>query len=115
MSDITTKGTHYMSFYHSASGVTRGTWTLTLLKNGEVNNDTEINIVEAKDNYYVVSFKNDGTKDAIWQIFAKEPSVQKVYTESWRAKDKSLENDVKQIRSRMDSDGGFFSSGGGES
>ena len=98
-----------MSFYHSTSGVTFGTWTLKLLKNGEENRDTEISVSEPITNYYVISFKNDGTKDSIWQIFAKEPSVEKVYTESWRVKDKSLENDVKQIRSRMDSDGGFFS------
>lgn len=114
MSDITSKGTHYMSFYHSASGVTRGSWTLVLLKNGEENRDVEINIMERPNNYYTVSFKNDGTNNSIWQVFAKEPSVEKVYTESWRVKDKTLENNVQQIRSRMDSDGGYFSTGGSE-
>lgn len=110
MSDIEPKQYHYMSFFHNATGKTFTSWTFTLLKNGVRVEDIEINIEEVKTKYYVVSFKNDGTHNSVWQIFATEPSIDKVYTESWRVRNKTLEQNVQQIRSRLDSDGGFFNS-----
>lgn len=112
MSDIYAKRFHYMAFYHPATGKTRNNWTLVLLKDGiPITEGVDINIEEVKAFYYVVSFKNDGTDNSIWQVFAKEASIEKVYTESWRVKTKNVESDVQAIRANLDSEGGFFGLG----
>lgn len=111
MSAVTSKGTHYMVFPHTVAGLTRDDFNFTLVKDGEVRQDIHVELREISPNVYVASFVNDGTDYSSWTLIAQDPDVTAyIYIETWEVRKKIVEQNVKQIRSRQDSDGGFFKS-----
>ena len=111
MSEVKAKGTHYMTFPYSVSGLTRGSWTVNLYKNGERTIDVAVEVVENPDGFYTFSFDNDGTDEATWTLIVYQTSSGTLkFGESWKVRKRTVELNVKQIRSRQDSEGGFFKS-----
>lgn len=109
MSDVAAKETHYMTFPHTVTGSTRGDWTFNLIKNGEVVLDTQIEIVELDNMVYTASFDNDGEDEANWTLIATDSNDDsRTYIETWRAKKKTVEKNVSQIRASLEGEGGFF-------
>lgn len=111
MSEIEAKGTHYMTFPHTTAGLGRTDFEISIYKNGEVIADIGYEVLEGPDTYYTLSFDNDGTDYSTWTCIVHDPDEADLYyVESWRVRKKTVETNVKQIRSRQDSEGGFFKS-----
>jgi hypothetical protein len=112
MSEVKALGTHYMIFPYSVSGLTLGYWTTVLLKNGERLTDVAIECRENPTGVYTFSFDNDGDDEAQWSLVVYETSgtTGLKFGQSWTVRKRIVEQNVKQIRSRMDSDGGYFQS-----
>lgn len=111
MSSVPVRATHYMTFPYTTAGVGFSSWITTLSKNGEVVQDTPLDFREYPSAVYTFSFVNDGDVDAVWTlIIHKSGDTDNYFGESWRTTSKVIEQTVKQIRSRFDSDGGFFQS-----
>lgn len=114
--EVKANGTHYMTIRHDTAGLTRGDFTMTLIKDGEEIRDIAIEVLESPERTYTFSFINDGTHDSQWQLLVHETELDTpTYTEAWVVKKKIVEQTVRQIQARQDSDGGFFQSsqGGG--
>jgi hypothetical protein len=104
-----------MTFPHSLTGRVRSNFTFSLLKNGEQVMDIEIEIRESPSSIYTASFVNDGDDHALWTLVIQDIAVDDVfYVETWEVRKLVVEDNVKQIRTRLDSDGGFVG-GGSES
>ncbi len=113
--EIKPGGTHHMTFTHSVTGMVRDDFTITLIKNGEINQATPIEVRELAEGIYHASFVNDQEDHAIWTLVIEDPDTESaVYFETWRVRKLIAEQNVMQIRSRMDSDGGFFKTSSGE-
>lgn len=98
-----------MTFPHTSSGLVRGDFTFILSKNGEVVKSVAVELREIADSVYVASFENDGDDYANWNLIAFETaSPTRKYIESWQVRKKTMEQMIKQIRARQDSDGGFL-------
>ena len=82
-----------------------------LYKNGERTIDVAVEVVENPDGFYTFSFDNDGTDEATWTLIVYQTSSGTLkFGESWKVRKRTVELNVKQIRSRQDSEGGFFKS-----
>lgn len=111
MGDVAARNTHYMVFPHTRSGVTRASWTMQLFKDGVLTQDIPIDIKEESNFVYVASFDNDGSDYTSWTLVLNDPAVtDRYYVETWEVRKKTVETTVKQLRSRQDSEGGFFKS-----
>lgn len=109
MSEVAANDTHYMTFPHSVTGVIRGGFTIKLFKNGALLQDQPVEIKEVSTKIYTASFSNDGTDFSLWTLVISDPNVANIYyVETWSVRRKTVDLNVKQIRSRQDSDGGFF-------
>jgi hypothetical protein len=109
--EIAAGETHYMTVPHSSAGVGYASWTKNLFKNGEVVLNTAIDMRESPSGTYTFAFVNDKEDEAQWTLQVWETANTTIkYSETWRVKKKLIEQGVKQIRSRMDSEGGFFQS-----
>lgn len=114
--EVPTNATHYMSIRHDTAELTREDWTMVLFKNGEEVRDIAIEVVERPERTYTFSFQNDGTHESQWSLLVYETDLDTpTYAEMWMVKKKIVEQAVRQIQARQDSDGGFFqtSQGGG--
>lgn len=111
MTAIPVRGTHYMTFPYTTAAVAYGLWVKTLFKNGEVIQDIPIDFHEYPAGIYTFSFENDGDRDALWTLVLHATGdTNNWFAETWSTTSKIIEQTVKQIRSRFDSDGGFFQS-----
>lgn len=109
MGEVAAKDFHYMTIPHITAGLTRDQFTIELYKNGDLFKSAPIEVKEEADKRYVLSFKNDGTDYSNWTAVVFETAVPLlIYTETWEVKKKTVLQNVKQIRSRQDSEGGFF-------
>lgn len=100
---------HYMAVPHRTSGVTRSQWTVLLYKDGELITDTPVDVIENPANNYTFFFQNDGSHESVWNLSVYQTSSPNLkYTESWIVKKRIVEQNVKYLRSRFDSEGGFF-------
>lgn len=111
-SEVKAGGTHYMVFPYSLSGVTLAQWTKVLIKNGERVLDIPIECREYPNGIYTFSFTNDGTDESQWSLVVYETAgtTNLKFGQTWTVRKRTAELNVKQIRSRQDSDGGFFKS-----
>lgn len=109
-----TKFIHYMQFPYTVRELTREDFEMTLLVNGEERKDIPIDVKELpKTNYsiYVFSFVNTGLDFSNWTLIVSNPDdLQKYWVETWEVRKQTTETNVKQIRNRQDSEGGFFKS-----
>lgn len=116
MGEILAKATHYMTFPLSTSGFTKGDFTVKITKNGEAFDQIAYEITEPFTNIYTLSFANDGTERSIWTAIVYDPDdSDRGYIETWEVRKNIIEKNVQQIRSRQDSEGGFFKSSTGDS
>lgn len=107
--EIDPLGTHYMTIGHKNSGVGIKSWTMTLFQNGQVVLNPNISLQENPSGTYTFSFANDGTNKAIYSLIVYETALTTTkYTQTWKVVKQSVQQVVNQIRSRMDSDGGFI-------
>jgi len=114
--EVPAKATHYMTIRHDTADLTRADWTIQLFKNGEEIRDIAVDVIENSERTYTFSFQNDGTHDSQWSLLVYETALDTpTYMEMWIVKKKIVEQTVRQIQARQDSDGGFFqtSQGGG--
>lgn len=82
-----------------------------MFKDGELIRDIPYDVKEVTAFYYTLSFNNDGTDYSTWTIILNDPLDPDIfYLETWEVRKKTTELNVKQIRSRQDSEGGFFKS-----
>ena len=82
-----------------------------LYKNGELVLDIPIEVFEspATSGIYTFSFANDGTHESTWTLIINDSGASDYwYHETWEVRKKITENTVKQLRSRQEGDGGFF-------
>lgn len=101
--------THYMTFPHELTGRTRENLTVRIFKNGVYLQDIPWDLIEHPDYCYTVSFKNDGTDKSTWTCIVSDSAVTETfYVETWEVRSKSVEANIKQVRTRMDSTGGVF-------
>ena len=108
--ELAPKQTHYMVVGHKTAAVAPSGWTIYLFKNGERVTDIEVNVVENPEKIYTFSFQNDGTHDSQWQLVVYETASSGTkYAMAWKVYKKIIEQSVKMMRSRLDSEGGFFS------
>ncbi len=100
-----------MTFPHTLTGRLRSSFVVKILKDGEVVADTAYDITESPAYCYTLTFENDGTDYSTWTCVVSDPLLTGVYfVETWEVRKKTVELNVKQIRSRQDSEGGFFKS-----
>jgi hypothetical protein len=111
MSTVFGGETHYMVFPHGTTGLVRDDFTITVLKDNEVRQDVAVEVEESAEGVYVMSFVNDDTDKTTWTLIAYATAAPNTkYIESWQVRKKTIDQNVRQIRSRQDSDGGFFKS-----
>ena len=112
MGDVAARKTHFMTFPHSLTGRVRSNFVFTLLKNGEQVIDIEVEVKESPAAIYTATFTNDGDDHAIWTLVVQDESIDDIYyVETWEVRKLIVEENVKQIRTRLDSDGGFIGGG----
>ncbi len=101
----------YMTIPHTTAGLLYADWTVYLYKNGQQVLDVPYDIRETPSGVYTFSFKVDSEDESQWSLLAYETAdTTQKYLEQWRVRRKVAEQNIKQVRSRMDSDGGFFNS-----
>ena len=111
MGDTTSKGTHYMTFSHPTVGLTRGDFNVTIIKNNELRTDIAYDIVALSAGLYQLTFENDGDDYTTWTCYVQDPAMPtRLAWETWEVRKKTVEQNIKQVRSRMDSSGGVFNS-----
>lgn len=109
MSTVPVKAIAYMTFPYTSSGVSFPNWVTVLQKNGETITDIPIDFRELPLTVYTFSFVNDGEADANWTLTVhKSGDTNNYYVESWRVTSKIVEQTVKYLRTKQDSEGGFF-------
>lgn len=107
--EISPSKTAYLIVPHTTSGLASSAWTIYLFKDGDRVTDTPVDVRENPTGIYTFSFSVDSTDESQWTLVVYQTSAPSTkYTEQWRVKKKIVETNVKQIRSRMDSDGGYF-------
>lgn len=115
MGEVLARATHYMTFPLETSGYTRADFTVKIFKNGELYDVIAYEITEPSPNIYTLSFANDGTERSIWTAIVYDPDDDdRFIVETWEVRKNIIEKNVQQIRSRQDSEGGFFKSSTGE-
>lgn len=111
MGTIKAKDTHYMTFPHKTAGILRSGWEVKIYKNGVLFNTIAYDIQEVYTKQYTLNFNNDGTDYSIWTAVVHDPLQADLYfVETWEVRKPTLETNVKQLRSRQDSEGGFLQS-----
>lgn len=94
--------THYMTVGHKNAAVAAASWTTKLLKDGILFTDATINIVENASKVYTFSFVNDGTHDSQWTLVVYETaSPTNKYVMTWKVYKKIVEQNVKLLRGRI--------------
>lgn len=111
MGEVAAKKTHFMTFPHTKTGKLRDDFTVHIIQDGVKRTDVAYEIVENAPYVYTISFENDGTDYSVLTVVAQEESVTTLwYVETWEIRKKTAETNIKQVRSRMDSEGGLFNS-----
>jgi len=109
MSTVYGGETHYMVFPCGTTGLVRDDFNITVLKDDEVRADVAVEVEEVASGIYSASFVNDDTDKTTWTLIMSVIAAPNTkYIESWQVRKKTIDQNVKQIRSRQDSDGGFF-------
>lgn len=108
MSTVEADATHYMTFPHTIAGHIRDDFEISLFKDGQRITSIPIEVQEVADAVYTFSFNNDGTDFSTWTLIVKDPMEPTLYyIESWEVRKKTVELNIKQVRSRQDSKGAF--------
>ena len=102
MLSIGLRDTHYMTFRHATAGLTRGSFTATLIKNGALVRNIAINIKELASKIYVASFANDGTNEAQWTLVIYETASPTAdYQETWLTQSLATDKNVQFIKANI--------------
>ena len=100
-----------MTFPAERSGILLDQWNKKLYKNNELITDIAINVTEVQPYQYIFQFDNDGTHDSTWTLILEDSqNLDVFYIETWRVEKRIIEQNVKYLRSRLDSEGGYFNS-----
>lgn len=111
MGAASAKATHYMTLPVGIPGLVLSNFTFRVLKNDAVEESIAVEVAEISSGLYIATFKNDGTDYSTWTVVAQADARTNVfYVETWEVRKKTIEQNIKQIRARQDSDGGFFKS-----
>lgn len=108
---------HYMAIIHDKNNrVLQQHWHFYVFKNGTFMTSIPVTVrywQKAGDrndrSAHVMSFKNDGTPDSNWTLIAVDTSSPyNFYQQSWTVvANVDTNKNVKYLRSRLDSDGGY--------
>lgn len=100
--------TMYMVFSYPTPDLPRSQWEVDVRKDGEIMKEIAVD-VGYRDKQYVFTFDNDGTDKSTWQITVTPLENTSVhYVETWFVRKNFIEQSVSELRSRMDSEAGFF-------
>lgn len=110
MSEVKALGIHYMTFPYSVQGIPLPSWTRLLYRNGQLVTNIDINLTEQPLGSYTFQFANDGTDESTWSLLVYETAgtTGKKFGETWNVRKRIAEKAINQIRSRLDSDGGYI-------
>jgi hypothetical protein len=100
--------TMYMVFSYPTADLPRSQWTIVVHKDGEEMPEIAVD-VGYREGKYVFTFDNDGTDKSTWQLTVTPVENTSVhYVETWFVRKNFIEQSVSELRSRMDSEAGFF-------
>jgi hypothetical protein len=112
--DIPQNGTHYMTFPHDQEGIPLSSWTCRLVKNGQLNQSTPIQLRENLPAIYTFAFANDGEAGAIWSLVVNAAGdTDNYYGETWKVADARTEQAVEALSIEIKNNSGGGSIIGG--